>query len=258
MSQWIIKRVEDYVAKQHRDPGRLRVLAEGDSWFSYPAGFWKGRKLITQLRQQDTVPLNILSLANPGDTLYKMAYGDSGELDFAMDLVRAAGQSFDVVLLSGGGNDFFRRIQDVVPYRAAPFIDEAVLAQLMRDFATWYDALIGRVRRRLRAAPILVHGYDYVFPTTGARRILGIFPVGPWLGRHFRQLGLSAHDQRAVARRLVDAFNDDLLAHLGRIVPLDLRATLALPGDFADEIHPSPQGMQKLVAKFVAAIAAAT
>ena len=258
MQNWVVTRAEEFLQRQEREPHRLRVLAEGDSWFSYPAGFWKGRKLVSLLREQKTVPLNLMSLANPGDTLYKLAFGGSAELELAVELVRAGGQAFDLVLLSAGGNDFFRRIEDVVPYREAPHVDEAVLAQLLRDLHDWYGVVLGRIRQRLRIAPVLLHGYDHVFPTTASRRILGLFPVGPWLGRHFAALGLKPQQQRAVARQLVDAFNDDLLAGLDGIVHLDLRGALRLPSDFADEIHPSPAGMEKLRDRFVAAIAAAT
>jgi lysophospholipase L1-like esterase len=262
MAREIIERADEFVARSRREPHRLRVFVEGDSWFSYPAGFWKGRKLVTWLRQHPRVPLNLLTIANPGDTLFKLAFGGSGDLDLALRRVREQGGDVDVVLLSAGGNDFFRRVADVVPLARPPFIDAAALDALFAEFRRWYAELVRRVRRRVRVAPILLHGYDYVYPTLGARRILGVFPVGPWLGEHLiGTLRLSAEDQRKVARRLVDAFNDDLLATLPADLPgvehLDLRGTLTVPSDFADEIHPSDAGMRKLADKFADAIAAA-
>ncbi len=258
MALEIVERVDEFVERSDREPHRIRVFVEGDSWFSYPAGFWKGRKLVTWLRHHPRVPLNLLTIANPGDTLFKLAFGGSGDLDLALGSVRERGGAVDVVLLSAGGNDFFRRIADVVPRAQAPWIDDAALAALFVEFRRWYAALVGRVRRRLRRAPILMHGYDYVYPTLAARRILGVFPVGPWLGDHLiGTLRLPADAQRTVTRRLVDAFNDDLLASLPDVVHLDLRGTLTSPAHFADEIHPSDEGMRLLADRFADAIAEA-
>ena len=266
MQNWVVTRAEEFLQRQEREPQRLRVLAEGDSWFSYPAGFWKGRKLVSLLREQKTLPLNLMSLANPGDTLYKLAFGGSGELDLAIDLVRAGGQAFDVVLLSAGGNDFFRRIEDAVPHRDPPHVDLAVLAQLLRDLDAWYGTVLGRIRRRLRVAPVIVHGYGH--PVPDGRGVLGGWgPLpGPWLEPGFREKGYDDLAERiAIAARLIDAFNAMIaelvaLPAFAHVRYVDLRPELSTaPSDYrkrwGNELHPTERGFDAVTARFAATLA---
>lgn len=88
-----------------RARGRV-LVAEGDSWFDYPAPF-----RIDLLDELDTLGREVVSLAFRGDTVENMVYGTEGADGRVVDpdlvkLVRLVTElQPPAVLFSGGGND---------------------------------------------------------------------------------------------------------------------------------------------------------
>ena len=84
----------------------LNILAEGDSWFSYPApGFGGG--IIRRLMRKITVP--ILNMAEPGDEI-RYIVGVKQREEMIKRLTegpdgKIGGRRWDILLFSGGGND---------------------------------------------------------------------------------------------------------------------------------------------------------
>ena len=93
-------------------PGRFahKLLAEGDSWFTLG-----GVPQCNLLRSMNELPFDsvIVTLADPGDKIRDMAdIGDNPNLRKAMS--QRFGYSWDVILLSGGGNDLIAYAKDLV------------------------------------------------------------------------------------------------------------------------------------------------
>ena len=272
-----------YERHKRRDPTRCGILIEGDSWFTTPVLSWEGPTLVARLKrheQDGKRRFAVVSVANPGATLVQMLGPNNVDFQLATnpDLLRK--QTYDIVLLSAGGNDFLgddlelylndaspgtavRRCIDAATgpeeaarcaVRCGPLLDalDNRLATMLHDFR---GSLLRP--RGLGNARILAHGYDYPFPDGRPMEVLG-FTIGPWLKPLFQRKRLPAFVHRPIVKLLVDEFNrmlGDVARARQRFHYLDLRGLLNEPADWADEIHPhSDTGIKKLRDVFVGAI----
>jgi len=135
---------------------------------------------------------------------------------------------------------------------------------------TAYITIISRVtsiceQRIGRLLPIVIHGYDY--PVPDGRGFLGGWGMlpGPWLEPGFREKGYAQMEDRIrLTRDLIDRFNAMLevvaaLPSFGHVNYLNLRGTLSAAGDYkedwANELHPTAEGFEKVTAKFATLLA---
>lgn len=253
----------------------LRLLAEGDSWFSL--GSVPAKNLIFELRFAESAV--VLNLAYPGDEVQRMFrrmtdYGD----EFAGWLTMRSTFRWDAILLSGGGNDLIAALPhllndgisaaDIAAEHPERLIDGAALARLRRYLIDSYTGFVN-VRDRPGSpnagVPMFVHTYDYPTPNDApARGPLGIRLGGPWL---FAQLNgrLPPEVWQPVSDYLLDQVAETLLAlpaRLPRFHVVDTRGTLRRArlgaggpsGDWENEIHPDRGGYRKLAARVAAAI----
>lgn len=290
-SQSIEARVRRYAkayrSARFRAAGGVGVLAEGDSWFTWPLHPWQGPTLVAALeqRRRGERPIAAVSVANPGAHASTMARDDNEDLALAcnVDWLGRRG-SYDAVLLSAGGNDMLddASLRELLPHPSQRdaggayehgFLDrgrfDARLAAIARDYR-WLFANLPRFVLGLpaeagatRRLPILVHGYADAVPRTTSKRFLGIVGVGPWLGRRMTTIGVPAPAQREIARTMVGAFND-MLSRLaaeanakanGRAAVryLDLRGEIGA-SDFDDEIHLKTAARRRVAQRFAAAL----
>src|SRR5215207_2610934 len=103
--------IDSTVAEADPNSYQRRVLAEGDSWFSF--GSWKFHSLLSEMKFSRTTA--VVTLAQPGDTLRRMT-------DMARNRVfdkwldgRFAAMRFDALLVSGGGNDVIEDLPLIIP-----------------------------------------------------------------------------------------------------------------------------------------------
>jgi hypothetical protein len=243
----------------------VRLVAGGDSWFSYfpppdvldglRTSRWPGRHYEIHAR------------ARPGALVNDMVYGGRDLLEL-FELLEQ--RRPDAVLLSGGGNDvageeLFCMLHhrasgaaaDVEP-RVLEGLVHGILAEAYRD---WIDAIRAKASHLgLGVIPILVHGYDYAIPDgRGWAGGLGPLP-GPWLDPSLTRKGFDrvADDarRRAVIRVLINAFNGmlvELCASRTNVHHVDVRNTLQT-GDWANELHPTRLGFLKIAARFDATL----
>ncbi|MEO1575246.1 MAG: hypothetical protein AAFU65_09840 [Pseudomonadota bacterium] len=280
----IKRRVQAFVRAQRRNPDRYRVLAEGDSWFTTPVESWNGPTLISSLKrhtEDGRRPFNIVSVANPSTELLSTLHPNNLDLPLATlpDWIKE--QSYDLVLLSTGGNDVLgprmeqmlrdpeadpavRRCHDTAP-------DALSRARCILDCDA-YNALLDNMIERLvrfradvlkpcglNRARIMIHGYDYPIPDGRRIDVLGgLVTVGPWLKPAFEHRNTPAETWNAVLKLLIDEYNarlreaalDQRLFHY-----VDLRGTLAGADDWADEIHPHKDtGIRKISSVLTAAM----
>jgi hypothetical protein len=239
------------------------IIAEGDSWFDYP--------LHDVLRLlEDHHGYDVESVAHKGDRVEDMAF-DGGQLEEftrRLEKLLRRGTVPRAILLSGGGNDIAgREFGMLINHAASPIaglnrkVAEGVIAERTKVAYVYIVSKVTSVceQRIGRAIPIVLHGYDYPIPD--GRGFLGgwwLFP-GPWLDPGFREKGFGDLDEkRRIAKTLIDAFNTMLsevqaLPGFDHVHYLDLRGTLASPDyhdDWANELHPTESGFERVTAKF--------
>lgn len=234
-----------------KDPNRLRLVAEGDSWFQYPLIL---RDTLDQLYRVYAV----CSFAEAGDTLenylkkreYLDAIGDE-EVGF--------------FLVSGGGNDvlgdefqhFLRETPDANDGTPRRYVNERLFDQLDKLdelYVNMFDELLARYPD----LHILVHCYDYLIPVdTG---IPGNKKKTSWTGKHMVGKGIAPQQVREeLIRYIVDEFAGRLAAlakkpkYQNRVTFVDTRGLVPRTLWF-DEIHPNNAGYQIVADKFIGVI----
>lgn len=250
-------------------PGSSGVLvAEGDSWFDYPLN-----DILRLL--EDHHGYDVESVAHKGDRVEDMAYGPGQFEEFARRLEKLLRQNVipKAILLSGGGNDIAgQEFGMLINHALSPVagLNEPVIAGVIDErikfaYVTLLSAVTRICEQRLGGpVTIIVHGYDY--PVPDGRGFLGgwwILP-GPWLEPGFRQKGYEDLAVRAaLAKRLIDRFNEMLrgvvaLPEFAHVRHVDLRNTLSAGSnykrDWANELHPTFTGFQRVTDRIAAAI----
>ena len=280
----IKRRVLAFVRAQRRNPQRYRILAEGDSWFTTPVEGWKGPTLVDALKRHTVDgkrPFNLLSVANPSTELLSTLHRNNLDVPLATLPDWLGDQTYDLVLLSTGGNDVLgpRMEQMLRDPQGTPSVARCLSraqsaqerARCVLDCAAFAD-LLDRMEGRLLAfrddvlrpnglsrARILIHGYDYPIPDGRDMEVLGgIIRVGPWLKPAFEKRHIPEDTWHAVLKLLVDEYNARLrtVARAERLFHyVDLRGTLQGADDWADEIHPHRKtGVRKIGAIMTRAI----
>lgn len=246
------------------------LVAEGDSWFDYP--------LNDVLRLlEDDYAYDVESVAHKGDRVEDMAYGRGQleELTRRLEKLLRQGVVPKAVLLSAGGNDLAGdEFGMLLNHARSPVrgLNEQVVAGVIDQrvrfaYITILTAITEVCEQRLgRLLPILVHGYDY--PVPDGRGFLGgwWFLPGPWLEPGFREKGFDDLRERIeLAKQLIDRFNMQVkavaaLAELSHVKYVNIRGTLSIGADYktwwANELHPTPRGFERVTARFAAALAA--
>jgi hypothetical protein len=262
----VVKAINDFL------PDRL-VYAEGDSWFDkftpIPSS---GTNLLDAIRTPFLTAA--VDVAHIGEEVRDMVRGHQARQTRTMFKLF----SFQAILLSAGGNDLKNVFADLYATKAlvnegfaSPFQPKNLdrLAQ-PASYAEFFQDVIQNIGRFVdlrdsakdevtRAAPIFVHGYDYVQPRPASAQLFAGSRIGkgPWLHPSLKAAGLSDAQMRAAADAVVDEMNGQLrqvIAKLANVHIIDQRGLLtpAAPNttganaDWLDEIHPTKDGFTKL------------
>ncbi|WP_188702485.1 hypothetical protein [Silvimonas iriomotensis] len=251
----------------------LRVLAEGDSWYS--VGSIPTSNLLYGLGFADSTLL--LNLAYPGDTIIHMSDIEQNHDLFGFLARPNYAIKWDAILLSGGGNDLIDAVQRIVlpaaasgqdPKLAASYIDTDVCAKVTQSIVSSYKTVVGirdSVGGPNRGVPIIIHTYDYATPRDAPVSFAGLaLPLGPWLYPVVK--AFAGPLQLSIADLLIDTLATTLLSldtasksanALPAFHVVDTRGTLkrAKQGtsgdsnDWTNEIHPNHDGYSKLSSK---------
>ncbi|AUD03665.1 caspase family protein [Spirosoma pollinicola] len=234
-----------------RYPDRIRIVAEGDSWFQYPF-------LLRDVIDYLSGVYSVFSVAAAGATLED--YLKNSEFLEAIAQVKP-----DFFLLSGGGNDLlgtyftsFIRSEPIVgmdgPKR---YLTDAFWTSLT-GVKDRYTRILRLVEQGYPTVQVVVHGYDYVIPAGQDNRPGKMI----WMGDVLTKNSITDSDERdAIVWFIVDTFNEQLrqLAETySNVTYLDLRGTVrktAQPADYwYDEIHPNDKGFLSVSSKYVSLI----
>jgi hypothetical protein len=225
------------------------VLAIGDSWFWYP-------------RNNLAIPL--YKILNRSQTHVMLVRGHNGaeaieyetgpiraQIESDLDKKKGYGRTLKAVFLSGGGNDFAGRDdleQLLLEDCAGSTSPEACLrrGQPKRLFVTVRQALLSvvdLVQQKLPGVPVFVHGYDYACPNGK-----GFLGLGQWLQYPMDQCGVPRNLDQPLVNLLIDQFRETLeeaKAQAPTLQLVDGRGTLN-PEDWANELHPTVPGFNRL------------
>ena len=224
---------------------RMRIVAEGDSWFLYP---FFVKEILDQL-----APLYaIRSMAAAGDTLEnymkKQKY---------LEVIKE--EDPKVFLVSGGGNDilgeqFREYIRDSRDLESGldpkSYLKEAIWTDI-DNLQNLYRKMFSELSEKHPNLPILVHGYDYIIPvdTTKYRKSKS------WLGKYMVEKGVkSQEDRKNIISLILDTFNDKLKAvaeDFSQVHYIDVRGGVPDQNGWYDEIHPSDEGFNAIALKFI-------
>lgn len=217
---------------------RIRVVAEGDSWFEYPFMLYD---VIDHL--MDRPEIAVFCCSEAGDTISSML--PKGE--FYVPLQR---ENASVFLFSGGGNDIvdgrgLRRFLEPLPAGSNPkdYFNEAYRS-FMDGIRTQYETLFTRVLRQQPGIHIVCHGYSDAVPQPGK---------GKWLGGPMSEIGIKDFQtQQAIIKIVLNDLNLIFAGCAGRFgksnaTYVDLRGVVPANG-WHDEFHPTSDYFGKVAA----------
>ena len=244
---------------------KYKVIAEGDSWFTF--GGLPFDNLLRHLEFPDVTRIH--NFGTIGHEIVK-DMAESITDDFELSL-KTDGMNWDLILISGGGNDFFSATETSQPgdpnsllfdadHRRRPDVAEYCNREAIRALVAKVQGgyhKIAAMRPRPDAMPMLSYTYDYCMP----RNAPVVDLLGPWLYSAFTRFRIPEEDWVALSKFMLNQLGDGILA-LQETIPnfhvVDTRNTLTMaePGSTADsndwlnEVHPNSDGYEKLGAKF--------
>jgi hypothetical protein len=240
----------------------LNLLTDGDSWFDYPLPLLTHSDVIAQLPGLCAKPPLILNLAHHGDaTTTEVGLSRVQKIKAAIE--NSANGQFDAILFSGGGDDIagdsFRIwLNDASSVGGDPAkgLNPTRFSAVLQVVQASYLDLIDLRNCELPNAPIFVHGYDFAIPS-GVPAPCGI---GPWLKPSLDDCGWTSlaqatqivHDALFQFATMLQKLASDPANNL---IYIPTQGTL-LETDWANELHPTPDGFKKIATKFQAALAA--
>ena len=228
-----------------------KIVAEGDSWFAYPAV----NDVVDHLRKTGFA---VIRRSEHGDTLENMVYGTGFKINKKQNTVTNDGavglievkksiRKFKprFVLFSAGGNDVVGL--ELVRYlnhkstkkpslRIAAFQD--VLNNFMKPAIEYF---IKEVLAIDATIDILMDGYDYAKPIGKGYKLVGIKLAGPWILPGFGEKAITNRsDQDKIIKRLIDEFNKmlkSLSVKYANFHYINLRGKFPKESQWHNEIH---------------------
>ena len=249
-------------ASDPRTENRPRILAEGDSWFSYP------RKLVVAGGPSNIMQhlasrhrRLILLFSESGDEMGKMMSENNQKR-----LLKALTDfEFDLFLFSAGGNDFvgkgtFKKyLKTGSASSAVSWVNKPAAQTLFDGLRDQFAAFVVKALRASKnpKTRMLTHTYDVVHPRNKGAKFLGM-KFGPWMWPDLEALQVPLGLRHAVANWFLNEWakrlkqvRAGLPAELKpRFKVIDTRGTLSGIEDWKDEIHPNSKGFKKLAKRF--------
>lgn len=267
LDRW--RRARRFGARLHGGDQSPVLVSEGDSWFQFP---FLIREVIDQL-EDDYL---IWSVGAAGDTAANMVFGP--ERKYHTEYMRALQAQKGRVkgfLFSAAGNDIIG--EDPITNNASLYeilkdyngnpddvhghINFFVLGKKLHLLKTAYQRVITNIRTEpgLESLPILIHGYDYVFPYPYGdddTRNPGYAKPDEWLGeplvkRNIRNNFLGRKIIKCMINTLYEML-DDLAGNSIKtgVWVVDCRDAMPDLKDWNDEIHGTSEGFAKVAKRF--------
>lgn len=247
---WIEDRTRRHRYQRQKKIGKVRIVAEGDSWFQHP--------LLADIVDHLEHDFAVRSLGTAGDEL-----SDILEQNDIVGTIRSEKPAF--LLLSAGGNDtigvhlakWLRKAGQPGPEDGfMRYIDRGKFGQQVETLATRFQRIFDDVMKIDTPPHILVHGYDHAIPVPHGharnRRVSGAGKRA-WLSGPLNKAKVANDaDRQAICRNMVDVFNTRLGALCDTydcVHYVDLRGTLTETHHWFDELHPDEMRSAELAGK---------
>ena len=238
----------------------LNLFADGDSWFDYPLPPFSSVDVMTAVADSGRPTPMVLNLAHHGDEA-RQTLGLEKRQRLIDALTDRDNGTFDAILFSGGGNDiagdqFCLWVKERQPGMSpSDGLDMARFRHVLGVIEAAYLELIAVRNKFAPSATIFIHSYDFAIPD--ARDVCD--NVGPWLkpSLDFRGWTNLAEATVIVKTALLEfnALLSGIAQRSGNSVMLvPTQGTLSGVREWANELHPTPDGFRKIAAKFVAAL----
>jgi hypothetical protein len=239
----------------------LVMLAHGDSWFDYPLNgngiSLSDTDVIAQLGSMGNINPVIQNVSHYGDaTTAEMSWPKQERMIQSLqDAANWVNGAPDAILFSGGGDDIAGdQFCIFLNYASngAPGLDPIRFQEALGTVRGSYQDLFLFRDRNAPNVPIFGHCYDFPIPN-------GIHPIcaGPWLQPSLTFAGWDVTQGTAIVHQALTDFRAMLLGlaanAANKFILVDTQGTLG-PSDWANELHPSPEGFKKIAAKFVDAL----
>jgi len=243
------------------EPRGLNLFADGDSWFDYPLPLDGRNDVIRSIGKHGTPQPLILNLAHYGDEARDLL-GVKRRQRIINNLKDPENGTFDAILFSGGGNDtvgeqFCLWIKEHEPGMTPDqAINEPRLEAVLGVVRSAYEDLIAIRDQIVPDCYIFIHAYDFAIPNSDGGICDGL--IGPWLDPSLRYRDwTNTAEATGVVRVFLLRFHDLLENIAGahkNVILVKTQGTLDPQTDWANELHPTPEGFDKIGAKFVEAL----
>ena len=234
----------------------LQIVAEGDSWFDYPVPFFGGG-IIKRLENRLGVP--ILNLAEAGDEVrFMLGVKQRRRLIETLQGGCPVGESWEVLLFSGGGNDIVDNpmalwlrdwVAGALPVNQINGPRYNAALQLIR---AGYEDLISLRDSLSPTTHLIFHAYDFAIPDGR-----GVCHLGPWMKPAFDLHGYPDINSRfIVVKEMLEQFAlmlSNLQAMYSKKVTfINGQGTLPIMDINAwhNELHPKSDGFDKFADLF--------
>lgn len=225
------------------------ILAIGDSWFWYPENNLASPLHNIVNRRHTHV---ILVRGHNGAEALEYESGPiRAQIEKDLDRDKGYGRTLKAVFLSGGGNDLAG--SDDLPQlllencRAATSAAACLRAgqpeQLFRRVRDSLLSVVALVEKKIPGTPVFIHGYDYACPNGE-----GFLGLGQWLQFPMDQCKVKRTLHQDLVNVLIDRFRvalEEVQAQAPSVHLVDGRKTLS-PADWANELHPTVPGFNRL------------
>lgn len=226
------------------------ILAEGDSWMRYAAGFsviWHLEKIDKRNR--------ICALASPGDELSEIVYGKQLKR-LERELRRGPGRNrkYDVLIFSAGGNDLLGKgrfgnylkpyVKGMTPKQV---LDARILSKALDLLDVGYSKLLQLRAKKSPKTKIYINSYDFAQPGKG-----GVCGRGPWMEPGLVDAGVPPKMWSDVAAEFLKLYRKRLKKlekDNKRFIVMETQGVLEV-NEWANEIHPTKNGFKKIARVF--------
>lgn len=241
----------------------IKIVAEGDSWFSYPFA----KDIVDHLIGMGYA---ISRHGKAGDTLENMVYGTRHDIkrntarNFGPENLKEVVETVayrkpQFVLFSAGGNDIVgAEFEQFLNHSSAQkssaglplFRKQAFLEKVNTSMRVAVEYFLKAIWTIDDSIHILMDGYDYAKPNGTNYSLGGIGLTGPWLLKGFARKGiLHREEQEPIIKDMIDGYNEMLatLASLHeRFHHIDLRGKFPDESEWDNEIHLKNAGFKKV------------
>ena len=258
----------DFSAMCKKEPHRIGVIAEGDSWFSYPRKwilFGGDMNVLHHLEEKfaHTDKVNLLRLVASGDEAVNMTSGKQFKRLYR--ILKKNRRFIRIVLFSGGGNDIVGK-NDMLPLlneheegmSALDCINHDRFERKMESIMLSYQRLIDLCKDIVPQAKIVTHTYDIAQPEdNGAEFFWGLIKTKPWIYPYLVRRSIPRELHLEIAKFLLGTFAERLVSLSfeaevkDHIIVVNTQGTLRSGHntDWENEIHPTRSGFKRITRK---------